>query len=262
MYKSNNLLLLFIVLVILLILSYILINKICNNSDSVDYYIYNSGNPGPTIAIIGGTHGNEPIGSIIIRELITKLNNKELILKTGKLILIPDVNYCALRVGIRLIPLIGDLNRKYPKRLYENAACPINNKIINLLKDTDFILDFHEGWGFHRLNKDSMGSSITPVDTPLSDNIAHIIYNNINNTITDNHKKFIIFVNDDRQNTNSNMYSKLNDIKGSLRYYANINKKNYILIEITGQNNIQTLEIRRTQGNIIINTVLKYFELT
>jgi hypothetical protein len=258
---SNNFILLFIILVVLLIISYIIINKICNNHDSLDYFIYNSGNPGPTIAIVGGTHGNEPIGSIVIRELIRKLNNKKIMLKSGKLILIPDVNYCALKVGIRLIPLIGDLNRKYPKNLHENSSCPINNKIINLLKDTDFILDFHEGWGFHRLNKDSMGSSITPSETELSNNIAHIIYDNINKTISDKDKKFIIFVNDNRYNTNPDIYSKLNDIKGSLRYYANINKKNYILIEITGQNNIQTLDIRQNQGNIIINNVLTYFKL-
>jgi hypothetical protein len=258
--NSNNFLLLFIILIFLLILSYFLINKICNNTESLDYFIYNSGNPGPTIAIIGGTHGNEPIGSIVIRELIEKLNNKNIILKSGKLILIPDVNYCALRVGIRMIPLIGDLNRKYPKKLHENASCPINNKIINILKDADFILDFHEGWGFHRLNKDSMGSSITPSETKKSDELAHLIYGDINKSIVDKDKRFIIFVNDDRYNKNPDIYSKLNDIKGSLRYYANINKKNYILIEITGQNNIQTLEIRRNQGNIIIDTVLKYFK--
>ena len=42
------------------------------------------------------------------------------------------------------------------------------------------------------------------------------------------------------------------EIKGSLHYYANINDKNYILIETTGQNDIQPMNIRVQQGYDII----------
>lgn len=258
---KENFKIFWILLLILVIVLVYLINKICNNESSLNYYIYDSNNPGKTIAIIGGTHGNEPIGSIVIRDLIIKLNNKEIILKSGKLILIPDVNYCALRTGIRMIPGIGDLNRKYPKNIHENSRCPINNKIMNLIKDADFVLDFHEGWGFHRLNKKSMGSSITPTDTDLSNDLANYLYDKINSIITDPEKKFIIFVNDKRYIQNPQKYSQLNDIKGSLRYCQNINKRNYILIEITGQNNVQTLDIRKQQANYILNSTLTYFKI-
>lgn len=259
-FKENFKIIIIILLIFILILLF-LINKICNNESSLNYYIYDSNKPGKTIAIIGGTHGNEPIGSIVIKNLIEKINKKEITLKSGKLILIPDVNYCALRIGIRMIPSIGDINRKYPKNIYDKSNCPINNKIINLLNNADFVLDFHEGWGFHRLNKKSMGSSITPTDSVLSNDIANYLYNQINLTITDPKKKFIIFVNDDRYIKNPLKYSQLNDIKGSLRYYQNINNKNYVLIEITGQNNIQTLDIRIQQANTILKSTLSYFKI-
>ena len=261
-YIKNNISPLLIILIILIIIFYLFIHKICNTEKSLDYFIYDSNKPGNTIVIIGGTHGNEPIGSIVIRDLISKINKKDIILKSGKIILIPDVNYCALRTGIRMIPGIGDLNRKYPKNINQNSSsCPINNKIMNIIKDADFVLDFHEGWGFHRLDKKSMGSSITPTDTKLSNDVAQFLYNEINSTITDDSKKFIIFVNDDRYKQDNKKYSQLNDIKGSLRYYQNINKKNYVLIEITGQNNIQTMEIRQTQATLILNSTLTYFGL-
>jgi uncharacterized protein len=253
------------VLITLLILLY-MIYKICDSDKSLDYYIYSGDNTsntsGPVIAIIGGTHGNEPIGSIIIRDLIKKLNNKDIVLNRGKLILIPDVNYCALKLGIRYIPVIGDLNRKYPKNIKNNySSCPITHKIINLIKDADFILDFHEGWGFHKINNMSMGSSITPTDTQLSNDLSELMYDNLNNDINEYNKKFTIFVNDNRYITNPIRYSKINDIKGSLRYYANIMKKNYVLIEITGQNNIQTIEIRKKQADKILNVLFNYFNL-
>jgi hypothetical protein len=260
-YIKQNFTLLWIILLILVILLMCLINKICNSDTSLNYYIYDSNKSGNTIAIIGGTHGNEPIGSIVIRDLIDKLNKKEIILKSGKLILIPDVNYCALRTGIRMIPGIGDLNRKYPKVIHENSKCPITNKILNVIHNADFVLDFHEGWGFHRLNKKSMGTSITPTDTKLSNELANYLYNKINLTITEPTKKFIIFVNDNRYIKNPHKYSQLNDIKGSLRYFQNINKKNYILIEITGQNNVQTLDIRMSQATLLLNSTLTYFNI-
>jgi len=251
------------VIFVLIIMTY-MIYKICDSTDSLEYYIYDSKKSGSTIVIIGGTHGNEPIGSIAIKNLIKKLNDKTITLKRGKLILIPSVNYCALRLNMRMIPGIGDINRKYPKNLEINnndTGCPINNKIIELIKDADFILDFHEGWGFHRKTKRSMGSTITPTETPISNEISNILYENINKIITEDYKKFKIFVNDNRSIDNVNKYSQINDIKGSLRYYANINRKNYVLIEITGQNNVQPIEVREKQADLIINNVLKYFGL-
>jgi len=251
---------LFLFIFLLILLFYIIIiNKICNSKESLNIYEYDSNISGTKIVIIGGTHGNEPSGSETIKELIKNLNNNKIKIKSGKLILIPEVNYCALRIGIRFIPLIGDLNRKYPFKKYK-TTCPITLKIMDSIKDADFILDFHEGWGFHRVNKESMGSTITPTTTELSYILANNMLNKINKTIDDDKKKFSVFT-DKKELLSNEYYSKGDDIKGSLRHYANLLNKNYILIETTGQNNIQPLEIRKSQCNLFITELLSHFNM-
>ena len=169
-------------------------------------------------------------GAEKIIEFITNdtIKNKDIELQSGKLILVPSVNYCALKVGIRMIPTIGDLNRKYPTNLNNLITnCPTTNKIINLVKNADFVLDFHEGWGFNRLNKNSMGSSITPSITPKSHDIAKLLLDAVNKTIKDNNKNFIILTKDYKKynETVNYDYSESIDIKGSLRYFENILNK-------------------------------------
>lgn len=260
MSNYKDILVTLIILLIIIILYITFFTKyICNN---LDYYIYDSQKPGPTIMILGGTHGNEPAGSETIKELIQDMNLKKTILNRGKLILIPEVNYCGLRLNIRYIFGIGDLNRKYPKTLDETISSPINNKIIELAKQSDFILDFHEGWGFHRNNKDSIGSTITPNNTPESLTLATEFLDNINKTIKEDDKKFtILTTNEDLLKLDKYGYSSSTEIKGSLRYYLNLLNKNYILIETTGQDNIQKLELRKQQAKIFINLLLTKYVL-
>jgi len=227
--------------------------------------VYDSKIDGPTILLLGGIHGNEPAGSYAIKNTITKLNNKDIVLKKGKLICVPNVNYCGLRLNIRLIPFIGDLNRKFPKDL-ENInkinKCPITNKIVELVKQSDFILDFHEGWGYHRINKNSLGSTITPSITDQSLDIANKMLENVNDKIESNDKKFMILTKKYKELNNITYdYSESADIKGSLRNYANLLSKDYILIETTGQNNIQPLETRIKQDITFINTIFDYYKM-
>jgi len=251
----------FIIIIVFLLILYIFFftRYICTN---LDYYIYDSQKPGSTIMIIGGTHGNEPAGSESIKELIKDINLKKIILNHGKLILVPEVNYCALKLKIRYILGIGDLNRKYPKLLNEQISSSINNKIIELARQSDFILDFHEGWGFHHANKDSIGSTITPNNTSESITLAKDFLETINKTIVEDKKKFTILTNnEDLLKLDKYGYSSSTEIKGSLRYYLNLLNKNYILIETTGQDNIQKIDLRKQQAKIFINLLLTKYIL-
>jgi hypothetical protein len=257
----SKILFILIVLIIFIIFLYTL-DKICNTE--LKYYIYDSKIPGNTILLIGGTHGNEPAGSDAIKELQEGLNNKNINLKRGKLILIPEVNHCALRLGLRYIPFLGDMNRKYPCSNNEKCSNNIINKIIHLSSNADFIIDFHEGWGFNRIEKKSMGSTITPTDTKESLEKAQHILNKLNDTIEIKHKKFLILTNNiplNEENSNTYDYNESIDIKGSLKYFMNMHKKNYILVETTGQNDIQPLHIRTNQNKIIIDTILKEYNI-
>ncbi len=252
-----------IIIISLLILFYYMytisdLNKICNN---IEYFIYGSSTPNnKTILILGGIHGNEPAGSKAIYQLMNDLNTNKITTK-NKLILIPCVNYCALQLNIRYLLGIGDLNRKFPisKDYKENNLHPVIKKLLILIKDADIILDFHEGWGFYKEKNGSIGSTLTPSNTKNSLDYANYLYNTLNNKITDVNKKFTILVDDDNLiKTDTNKYGKNNDIKHALRYYINILNKDYLLIETSGQNDIQDLDIRINQNRTIIDYIINH----
>jgi len=239
--------LIFIIIILGIILFIIyhfnMIISICNKEP--EYFTYSSKLPGPTILILGATHGNEPAGYYAIKEYIDMLNKQEIILKKGKIIFVPSVNYCGLKFNTRENPVYGDINRLYNINKDMNV---VNKLIIKLVKESDFIIDFHEGYSFNRLNKATLGSTITPLNTIVSNDVANVVVSNLNANITEDYKKFDI-VKDD-------------DIKYTLRDYISKNEqKDYILVEITGQNDIQPLELRKNQGIIIISSVISYFKM-
>jgi len=172
-----------------------------------------------------------------------KLNSQELYLKRGKIIFIPTVNYCGLQLNNRNHNTVGDINR-----LYDIANKNIINKLIaGFTNNTDFIIDFHEGYTYANNSNNSLGSTITPSETILAELVANKVVENINKDIIIDYKKFKIY--------------KEKNIIGSLRDYAVKLKLNYLLVETTGQNNIQPLEIRVNQCISVINTVTNYFNL-
>jgi hypothetical protein len=258
-----NIVLIIIIILLISILFYLYINyylkKICNNLEI--FYYGEKTETNKTILILGGIHGNEPAGSKAIKQFMEEINIKNIKLN-NRIILIPNVNYCALQLNSRQVPFIGDLNRKFPitENYNENDLHPIIKEILIQIKQADFIIDFHEGWGFYKDNTGSIGSTITPTNTDNSNTIAEEVYKNLNNKINDNNKKFTILIDksdDTKIKTEPNKYSYNNDIKGTLRYYANLIKKNYLLIETSGQNDIQDLQTRVSQARMVIDTVLE-----
>jgi hypothetical protein len=258
-----------IVLLILIVIMYLTdkyINQICNN---LEYFTYGKGSPtDKRILILGGIHGNEPAGSKAILKFMNDINTNDtsinkIVINDKRIILIPYVNYCGLQMNMRAMPQIGDLNRKFPstENYIDDDLNPIIKKILIFVKEADIIIDFHEGWGFYKEKNGSVGSTITPTNTETSLLIADKIYDNINKNITDNNKKFTILIDesydDNKIKTNPDKYGKNYDIKGTFRYYANLIKKNYLLIETSGQNDIQDLLTRTSQARVVIDTVLE-----
>jgi hypothetical protein len=229
--------------------------EICDTPPEI--FTYDSMIKGPTILMVGVTHGNEPAGYYIIKGLMDKLNNKEIVLKKGKLILIPIVNYCGFKHNTRNRIGFDDINRDY----HDKTKSIINKTVIEQVKKSDCIIDFHEGWGFYKKNNSSIGSTISPSNTFDSINIAIKMKDNINNITDDNNNKFIIRTNNTDLLKNTNEYVSRTEINGSLSHYAELLNKNYILIETSGQENIQPLDIRVNQGHVFINTLFSYYEL-
>jgi hypothetical protein len=250
------------ILILLAIYHFYLIFNICNGKESLDIYEYRSEdyqNGDVVILILGGTHGDEPAGTYAIKLLQKEINLNKLKLKRCKLILIPAVNYCSLRIGFRLIPEIGDFNRKYPTSINDNPSNNIIKKIVNIVKTSDFIVDFHEGWGFNRKNSLSLGSTLSPSNTSNSFIVASNLLNSINKKLEGSKRYRILTHNDELIKENNDLYAKSQNIKGTLKNYCNIINKNYILIETSGKYNIQPINIRINQNLIFLKEILEYY---
>ena len=210
------------------------------------FYIYKivSKLKGPKILLIGGTHGNEEAGSIALNKIIRLHKLKKFTIKKGSLAFVPNLNKCGLLFNSRYYSQITkkyDLNRLYGKNFI------VNKNIEKLIKYYDLIIDLHEGWSFHKINKNSIGSTITTKNIKKK-NIEFIL-NNINKTIKDKNKKFTLI---------NPPY-----LKNSLKNFIdeNYRDKQYLLVETTGQNNIQPLYLRVNQVLNIISSVFSIYNI-
>lgn len=120
------------------------------------YYDHDSGKPGPTVVVVGGMHGNEPAGFRAAQQLAG------LVPKKGRLIVIPQANKLAVEAGTRTGSHPGDLNRVFPKSKTGSTGSVLAKSIWNLMLavQPDYLFDLHEGYDFHKLNKESVGQSI------------------------------------------------------------------------------------------------------
>ena len=201
----------------------------------------------PNVLIVAGTHGNEPAGTVAIRKLFENLP----LLAKGSITFIPAINPCGLKKNTRESPNLGpnkiggDINRTYPVKPNGKPLSRQAETVIKYVAEANYVIDFHEGYSWYRKHKSSVGSTLTPNNFNNMDNIAKNIINKLNENITENYKKW-----DVRLNMNC-------DIEKTLNCYCYNSQKPYFLVETTGQNDVQPIELRRDQGLTIINTFLQ-----
>jgi hypothetical protein len=244
-------------IIILIIIIYCI--YIGRNCTETKIYTLDSNKPGPIILIVAGTHGNEPAAS----NYFTNLVNSTFKPNRGKMIIIPRVNDCALKLNMRSVPLLGDINRKYyidnnvdavngETNKVNGDINKINKQILEIINSNriDFVLDFHEGYDFHNYNKNSLGSTITYTfdKTGKAKDYGENIVDKLNETITDDKKKFTL------------LDPNYKPIKGTLLSLLSELKISGILIETSGQNNIQPLQKRLEQINLIFKSIIKSFQ--
>lgn len=106
-------------------------------------------NPGPTVLITAGIHGDEINGVEVVRQIIAKKINKP---AKGSIICIPVLNVFGFLSMNRSFPDGRDLNRVFPGHKNGSLASRFAHQFINdILPAADFCLDFHTG-GASRFN--------------------------------------------------------------------------------------------------------------
>ncbi|HHT26966.1 MAG TPA: hypothetical protein GXZ82_06955 [Firmicutes bacterium] len=124
-------------------------------SHQTPYYVFDSGVDGPTVAVVGGMHGNEIAG------WKSAWSVKDYWVKKGRLVVIPEANRPAVNERERKSSL-GDLNRDFPRTATDKPDNYLAKDIWNLMVEfkPDWLIDMHEGYSFHKINKKSVGQTV------------------------------------------------------------------------------------------------------
>ena len=99
---------------------------------------------GPTVLLTGANHGDEYEGPVALFDLARSLGADAV---SGRVIILPAMNYPAFRAGTRTSPIDkGNLNRLFPGRPDGTVTQKIADYIQReLLPLADFVLDIHSG---------------------------------------------------------------------------------------------------------------------
>ena len=99
---------------------------------------------GPTILFTGANHGDEYEGPVALFDLANQIKAEDI---SGRVVIIPGMNYPAFQAGKRTSPIDGgNMNRVFPG----NPEGTFTEKIADyfsrtLLPLADYVLDFHSG---------------------------------------------------------------------------------------------------------------------
>jgi len=99
---------------------------------------------GPTVLVLGGNHGDEYQGQIAAMKLARELTPATV---TGRIILIPSLNFPAARAATRLSPLDGmNMNRAFPGQPEGAVTSQIAHFLTTVLFPmSDVVIDIHSG---------------------------------------------------------------------------------------------------------------------
>ena len=157
------------------------------------YYVQDTAQPGPTVFIVGGMHGNEPAGAYAAEQI------SHWPIVRGKVVVVPRANVKALEANKRLTPEIdaklANLNRNFAKA---SQAGPARGDLATALwelverQEPLWLLDLHEGYDYNQTNPKSVGSTLIVQPSPDANEAALLMLEAVNATISDEEKRFTI----------------------------------------------------------------------
>lgn len=105
--------------------------------------------PGDTLCIVAGIHGDEVNGVEIVRQFMLGVDPKTL---SGNIVAVPIANVSAFRRGSRYLPDRRDLNRYFPGSAFGSSAARIAHGLFSqVIVHCNAVVDIHTG-SFHRNN--------------------------------------------------------------------------------------------------------------
>lgn len=111
----------------------------------IPVYVFNSKNPGPTILIQAGLHGDEINGIEIVRRM---LDEKKFKIKKGAIIAVPILNIFGFIHFSRDVPDGKDVNRSFPGTKTGSMASRMAYHYVNeIMHQIDYGIDLHTGGG-------------------------------------------------------------------------------------------------------------------
>lgn len=106
--------------------------------------VFRSQNPGPTVLLLAGMHGDEVDGIELLRVFLREFAPAGLI--KGSVIVIPVLNIYGFLNFSRDVPDGKDVNRSFPGSSVGSLASRVAHSLTNsILPVVDIILDFHTG---------------------------------------------------------------------------------------------------------------------
>lgn len=189
--------------------------------------VYRFDGGGKRIVLLGTQHGNEPGPGLYLQQFAEQLRFTMGI----NLTIIPVANPGAAAIGIRGM---SDMNRRWP-----------HNLLSYMMRDADLVVDFHEGWGFHRCNSASLGQTVWASPFVPAETVQRL-----DDAIKNLNKKY----------AGCKAWQRLQTLPdvgpGTLDKWCRGRQIPYVLIEVAGQNNVQTLEARMDQTRILVDHLL------
>lgn len=153
-------------------------------------YVIETDREGPTAAVVGGMHGNEPSGAEAARNVRSWTPDR------GTLVALPEANKPALEEGRRNWPKGYDLNREFPSG--REPTSPLAREMweeIVVGYDLDLLIDVHSSNGvlergdgvgqnvFHSTHE-RMRSAVEAVTTTLTDRYVDGEYDDVYEFVT------------------------------------------------------------------------------
>lgn len=106
-------------------------------------YVYRASQPGPTLALMAGMHGDEINGMEIVRRMLEQGHNH---VKRGSVICMPIVNVYGFLNYSREVPDGKDINRSFPGTKGGSLAARVAWHVTHdIIPNIDVGIDFHTG---------------------------------------------------------------------------------------------------------------------